>query len=221
MITVKQFANDTAEKYNTLSEYQQNMQQLESLKDKDKRMKNVSHKSHLFISRIKHLTLELFHFAENLSASEDNQRAWVNHQRAEGKYRANTAENQPWQLEWHPKDTEDPDHVFARQGESLADCAEPGHGPHSLTTQLFQSLKSKSLKYTHYSIIIDIAFLFKIFIHFWSSKLIYKYKLLIYWNSRRQLVGKEMHRVMRFGYEINDYFQTRRRKKKQRLFNSK
>lgn len=75
MITVKQFANDTAEKYNTLSEYQQNMQQLESLKDKDKRMKNVSHKSHLFISRIKHLTLELFHFAENLSASEDNQRA--------------------------------------------------------------------------------------------------------------------------------------------------
>lgn len=42
MDAMKQFANETAEKYNELTEYQQDVQQLEALKEKDKRMKNVS-----------------------------------------------------------------------------------------------------------------------------------------------------------------------------------
>lgn len=40
------FANETLDKYNALADYQQNMQQLDALKDKDKRMKHVSF-SHL------------------------------------------------------------------------------------------------------------------------------------------------------------------------------
>lgn len=42
MDRVEQFANETAEKYTALSEYQQSLQQLDLLKDKDKRLKNVS-----------------------------------------------------------------------------------------------------------------------------------------------------------------------------------
>lgn len=42
MDAVEIFANETLEKYNALTDYQQNMQQLDALKDKDKRMKNVS-----------------------------------------------------------------------------------------------------------------------------------------------------------------------------------